>query len=408
MVREFLELAIEESFTLDYKRNGDGALETIAAMANTYGGLVLVGVDADPQAKDRPGPVVGVMAAEKERLVNKIATSLDPAWWCPEVVTVPIDGQDKVLLVVRIGVTDTPRPVLHSGCARVRIDGRNVIADRRMLRSLFEDSESPAARVLFEAPHLWADEYQASSGRFDPRPDVTVRALCTRTLRVGTPRPRLGGDAARALIAALSQSVARGVGMPNFALTELMEQVGGGPISPWKIDPSYAHSRFLRLGSGHGDFGKAGRPALRVECGSEVAGGDRALEIRTWIDVHRWMGDALVPFSEVHKACREAVRTLTQLTLPAVTELLVGTALLPLPFIDLQIVGKTEVDTGAPVPLETIVDLTPLGDRYGGQVISRGGEYLSNDLVGKDSWNDAVSDALTVIAMDWRFLDPRL
>lgn len=69
LVRSFLELDIEENSTVEYKRNGDAALD---AMANTYGGMILlVGVDANSQAKDRPEPVVGVPTGEKEKLVTR-------------------------------------------------------------------------------------------------------------------------------------------------------------------------------------------------------------------------------------------------------------------------------------------------------------------------------------------------
>jgi hypothetical protein len=42
--------------------------------------------------------VVGVPSQAKERLVNKIANVLDPPWWCPEGITVPIGSGDKVVL----------------------------------------------------------------------------------------------------------------------------------------------------------------------------------------------------------------------------------------------------------------------------------------------------------------------
>ncbi|WP_147317768.1 AlbA family DNA-binding domain-containing protein [Streptomyces spongiicola] len=58
MVRSFLALELEESFTLDYKRNIDATADTVAAMANTYGGVVLIGVDAHPKDSNLPGGLV--------------------------------------------------------------------------------------------------------------------------------------------------------------------------------------------------------------------------------------------------------------------------------------------------------------------------------------------------------------
>jgi hypothetical protein len=55
LVRSFLDLVIEEGFTIDYKTTEDAAVDTVAAMANTYGGVVLVGVRPDQHYKNRPG-----------------------------------------------------------------------------------------------------------------------------------------------------------------------------------------------------------------------------------------------------------------------------------------------------------------------------------------------------------------
>jgi predicted HTH transcriptional regulator len=83
MLEDFLNLALEENLTIEYKREGDSALDSVAALANTYGGLVFYGVDKKPEHPDRPGPITGVNPAEKEGLVNKIATTFDPPWWLP-------------------------------------------------------------------------------------------------------------------------------------------------------------------------------------------------------------------------------------------------------------------------------------------------------------------------------------
>ena len=44
-------------------------------MANSYGGVILVGVATDPQLPDRLGELRGVGPEDEEKLVKKIATA---------------------------------------------------------------------------------------------------------------------------------------------------------------------------------------------------------------------------------------------------------------------------------------------------------------------------------------------
>lgn len=44
VVQDFINLKIRESLTVEYKKAGDKPIEAVAALANTYGGLLLVGV----------------------------------------------------------------------------------------------------------------------------------------------------------------------------------------------------------------------------------------------------------------------------------------------------------------------------------------------------------------------------
>lgn len=45
LVQDFINLKIREGLTVEYKRGGDKPIEAVAALANTYGGLLFVGVD---------------------------------------------------------------------------------------------------------------------------------------------------------------------------------------------------------------------------------------------------------------------------------------------------------------------------------------------------------------------------
>jgi hypothetical protein len=74
----FLGDRFPESVNLDYKGQlTETVIETIAAMANTYGGTVRVGVDED-KSVDPPLPVLparGVKTGDRDRLVNRAYTS---------------------------------------------------------------------------------------------------------------------------------------------------------------------------------------------------------------------------------------------------------------------------------------------------------------------------------------------
>jgi len=68
----------QESFQLDYKTEwGDSALKTVAAFANTLGGLLFVGVEEEEL---RPVAMPGVRSAreEKTRIASSIAANISP------------------------------------------------------------------------------------------------------------------------------------------------------------------------------------------------------------------------------------------------------------------------------------------------------------------------------------------
>ncbi|MFD9240643.1 helix-turn-helix domain-containing protein [Streptomyces sp. NPDC059556] len=135
-----------ESLTLEYKREySRGVVKSIAAMANTYGGMILVGIND----KVEPGVdrVVGVDAQEEiDKIASGCREKLDPPWE-PTFIPVPFnDGTGRSVVVIRVDANVAPRPLLIDLQAPIRLSGQNSIADRDRLLKLAR--EEPSAGVL--------------------------------------------------------------------------------------------------------------------------------------------------------------------------------------------------------------------------------------------------------------------
>ena len=141
-IEDLVKQNLPESLTLEYKADfSKGVAESIAAFANSYGGIILVGV------VDTPGPdrIVGVREDVIVQIVNSCHNRLEPPTWQPEVIPVSIPGSDGLfVLVVRVDAATAPRPVLIEGHAPIRLQGRNAKADRPHLASLFATSNAPS------------------------------------------------------------------------------------------------------------------------------------------------------------------------------------------------------------------------------------------------------------------------
>ncbi|MYV56987.1 ATP-binding protein [Streptomyces sp. SID3212] len=403
MVRGFLSLELQESFTIDYKRNIEAATDTVAAMANTHGGVVLIGVDAHIKDKNLPGDLVGVKPIDKDRLVSKMATTLDPPWWTPDVIPVTVDG--KLLLVVRVDPDGAPRPLLHQGAVRVRLDGRNEIADRRLVQVLFQQAaEAPVLNYASDprfAPDNGGIEHR-DAYRGAP-PDLVIRAAASRPLRPNAVRPRLHGTTVAALIKALGGSNTHGWQGVSQRMAALAQQVDPQEVPVgWAIDPERGHSGFVRLEAGHTlrhDL-HFRDPALRMECTASIAGAGNSLEV--FFDLLFWSKGQLVAGDLWVQACYEAVHSLVHYALPTLAEGLLGTAALPPPPIELHVApGKQHA------PLH-VLNLDSLGQRTGGGDVRRGSDFLREDLVAIGDLPGAVTEALRNIALDWRYLHPTL
>jgi hypothetical protein len=167
-VQDLVNQSLPESLTLEYKeRFSPGLVKTVAAMANSYGGLIIVGVTEEHRA-DR---LVGVRDTAVVQIVNACHERLEPPWQ-PEIIPVPLDSGATFVIILRVDPRLAPRPILLEGTAPVRLNGRNATADRGRLAQLF--SESPWVSRLGGRAGLPPTVDRAQDGT--PIPDFVVRS----------------------------------------------------------------------------------------------------------------------------------------------------------------------------------------------------------------------------------------
>ncbi|MFE2969331.1 helix-turn-helix domain-containing protein [Streptomyces sp. NPDC059340] len=121
---------------MEFKREySSSLLKSIAAMANTYGGMILVGVN--DRAADGEDRVVGVDAQSAlDQIVSGCYEKFDPPWE-PKFIPVPLDdGSGRSVIVIKIDPNAAPRPLLMDMKAPIRLSGRNASADRDRLLTL--------------------------------------------------------------------------------------------------------------------------------------------------------------------------------------------------------------------------------------------------------------------------------
>lgn len=124
-IEEFCSYKIKECETLDYKQeinnqNLGKIVDTIAAMANTDGGIILVGVPEEKNEKGNqgiPSSVEGYTPVVKNSIFQQISNvcraNLQPPY-IPEMIDIPLEGTDKIVLLIRINRDSLPQlPLYH-------------------------------------------------------------------------------------------------------------------------------------------------------------------------------------------------------------------------------------------------------------------------------------------------------
>jgi Putative DNA-binding domain len=156
---------LTESMTLELKlkRSSTNVAEAVAALANSDGGIVLVGVDDN--GSDIRERLVGVPEEEHDRLVDHLGSLLDPI---PEVIPVAVPNKNALIIVLRVRAEDYLHPVLVGGKVVYRVPGATVRADRQRVVDLLHRDERqvptgmrlPAMPRLADPAHmpLWTND----------------------------------------------------------------------------------------------------------------------------------------------------------------------------------------------------------------------------------------------------------
>lgn len=429
LLHDFLDQRIREGHVVEYKRQvTPEVVEVIASYANTYGGLILVGVDTQQRPnRDLPGDVPGVPPDAKEDLVNKINNLLEPPWWSPEVLQVPHGTDGKVVLVIRVDAAAAPRPVMYQGYVPIRMDGRKAKADRRLIKLLLEEPqpvpltppETPARPPTHQLSPFCGDSIPAGTA-----PDLALRIATILPLWPVARSRILKKEAIDAVRLALGQSsLHRSVDFHRF---EVAVQRNGKPRTlSWDIDRRRATSVYQCLTFGLGTPDQPTRPGIRINCalihqGRQI---EVLLDVLFWLDQppgKRTSGESSPPRADdagpqtrlepllIADMLSGAIAATCNGVLPALARHFIGhDARWPLPPVEYHLcAGTTATDENpfSPLTLDQVVDFDSLGERTGLQAIH---QCYSGFLEIQEFVDLIALEVMEKTAMDCGYLIPR-
>ncbi len=218
------------TFEVKEKRDRNNVAEAVAALANTDGGIVLVGVkDRDATGEAR---IAGVPKAEHDALASSLHNVIPEAM--PEIIPVAIPGGERLVLVLRVDADAVPHPVVVSGKVLYRIPGHSVPADRQRILGLAARDRPDAGGGRIEVPRGQSWEPARLTVSWPARPagtsspdSATLRVTGGLTLpRRVLDRPWLDSRARRASLDALNGS--------PFRISPAW------PMLPWEITDARA------------------------------------------------------------------------------------------------------------------------------------------------------------------------
>lgn len=149
-IKDFCALKIPENERLDYKRDlKKDVLKHIAAMINTDGGIILVGV---PDEKDEngkrslPGTPIGIPIEQKptEKILNWCYTTFQP-YFCPDIWEIETNDEKSVVVLIKISKdAAVSLPIYHTDdqSIYIRIGDQTRRADPFHIKKLLLEYES--------------------------------------------------------------------------------------------------------------------------------------------------------------------------------------------------------------------------------------------------------------------------
>ena len=151
-IRAFCSQGFSEGLRIEYKKDFPKNLklaETICAFANTQGGIILVGVEADA-TNNVPKNVNGIelKAGLEEKIVNLCLSHISPSI-TPEVKVCDFKSDfektenDRAVLFIRVRQSySAPHYLLTNNEIRIRVHNRNALADLRTIENLIQKREA--------------------------------------------------------------------------------------------------------------------------------------------------------------------------------------------------------------------------------------------------------------------------
>ncbi|NJP27774.1 ATP-binding protein [Microbispora sp. SCL1-1] len=231
-VRRLVAMVGPEAPTIEYKADMTSSIaKAVAALANTYGGLVLVGVTDDRK-------ITGVKEKTIERVAQHCHSTIEPPW-VPDIVPVPLDdGSGKYVLVLRVVPGIPPRPLLVEGAAPIRHSNTTHPASWQQLAALFAENDTliQADPWVIRAPDLPQD----GTGNGGKVVDLIVRSGLNIAINPRAAWRPLGEQRVDQLAEALNRSSLVGV------LTDLASSGGDATIRKFHRQ-GHNRSRVIRL-----------------------------------------------------------------------------------------------------------------------------------------------------------------
>lgn len=257
-----------ESLVLEFKakNDGDNVIGAVAAMSNTDGGLVFVGID-----EKAPDPFVGITAGQVDSIVQRLRALLPSAM--PEVVPVALGNTDSAVLVLRVDADQVDHPVVFNGRVMVRVPGHSVGARRDEIVALTQRQQDARPAGVY-GPQVDVANIQMWEESESLSVEVRVHARFTLPRHVSG-REWLGTAAIRSAIDALEECP-----IPSRLCSEHLRSHEVNPSNWVETEVASLRSRFR---SDRNPAGHRGRPEFTASALTTFGG--RTLDVVLSIDV---------------------------------------------------------------------------------------------------------------------------